>query len=413
MWLNPVFNDYCNFLKSKCGLELKEGYYFLDRQIIKCFDENFKEIKLYRIYINDDLSIHYKKYDNKEFNMISWHDLLIAREERLQLLENKSLDVIKNNYNGGDVVVLSSTGKDSMVTDYLVRKVFNNVTTVFNNTTLDVADTYLLAKQQGMLIMNPDIGFYNYIKQENFIPTRFSRACCSIFKEGVFSSKWDREKVTTIYMGMRNGESSTRSCYGDTWNNKKWSSNWNGVLPIREWQELDVWLYIQKNGIPVNSKYKKGYNRVGCGIACPYYNKSTWVLDQYWYNKMYNRWHNILDDDFVNNNKDLVLNCTQQEYHIAWNGGVVRKEPTQEVINQFAERNELDPDIAKKFFNKNCCKCNKKIKNKSEAGINMKYFGRNIDKYLCKKCFIKEFNIDENKYKEIINDFKSDGCKLF
>lgn len=43
----------------------------------------------------------------------------------------------------------------------------------------------------------------------------------------------------------------------------------------------------------------------------------------------------------------------------------------------------------------------------------MKYFGRNIDKYLCKKCFIKEFNIDENKYKEIINDFKSDGCKLF
>ena len=59
-------------------------------------------------------------------------------------------------------------------------------------------------------------------------------------------------------------------------------------------------------------------------VACPYYTKSTWVLDKYWYPELYNRWHDILEKDFIDNKKSPIMNCSLKEYHYNWNGGVVR-----------------------------------------------------------------------------------------
>ena len=125
-----------------------------------------------------------------------------------------------------------------------------------------------------------------------------------------------------------------------------------GILPIREWTEVDIWLYILMKDIDINTKYKKGYSRVGCNVACPYYTKSTWVLDEYWYPKAYTRWQDIVKRDFIDNNKWLIMNCTIEEYQYSWTGGVVRNEPTEEVVKEFAEYNNLDFDVAEKFFKK-------------------------------------------------------------
>ena len=102
-----------------------------------------------------------------------------------------------------------------------------------------------------------------------------------------------------MFLGMRNEESNGRSKYGDIWKNNKWDEEWNGILPIRKWKELDVWLYTLHNNIEINPKYKKGYARVGCAIACPFYTKSVWALDKYWYRSMYDRLQKILADDFL------------------------------------------------------------------------------------------------------------------
>lgn len=92
----------------------------------------------------------------------------------------------------------------------------------------------------------------------------FARACCNIFKEGAMIDYLDRNDKYLFFMGMRNQESSKRSNYTDEWKNDKWKGReWNAILPIREWSELDVWLYILKNNININPKYKKGYSRVG------------------------------------------------------------------------------------------------------------------------------------------------------
>lgn len=70
---------------------------------------------------------------------------------------------------------------------------------------------------------------------------------------------------------MRNEESVTRSEYQDIWYNPQWADlTWVGVLPIRKWTELELWLYTIHNNLPINAKYKKGYQRVGCHICRPF-----------------------------------------------------------------------------------------------------------------------------------------------
>ena len=225
-----------------------------------------------------------------------------------------------------------------------------------------------------------------------------------------------------MFMGMRNGESNTRSGYGDEIINPEWgNTSWIGILPIRTWSELDVWLYMLDKHIEINPKYKKGYSRVGCAIACPYYTKSTWVLDKYWYPTMRKRWEDILRDDFISSSKWLVLNCTLDEYiNQAWNGGVFREEPTEEVIKEYAEYSHLDENVARQYFNKYCangCKSQsgkpKKIKEKDVIAMNMKLHGRNINKFYCKKCLMKLYNMDNEKWNSEVERFKQQGCDLF
>ncbi len=254
------------------------------------------------------------------------------------------------------------------------------------------------------------------------IPSRLNRFCCQYFKENPTVDYFDGTEGLTFLFGMRNQESQVRSGYQDTYFNPKWGSrDWIGVLPIRSWSEEDVWLYILAEGIEINDKYRFGYSRVGCGIACPYYTKYTWVLDQYWYPYLYKRWRDILRRTFINDNKWLIMNCTVEEYvQQAWPGGVFRPEPTEEVIREYAEHNGLDLEIARKYFNRYCangCKNKRsqpmRIKDKNTLAMNMKLFGRQTDAFKCKRCLMKEFGWVTEQWDAKVAAFKRSGCQLF
>ncbi|HBJ1650351.1 TPA: phosphoadenosine phosphosulfate reductase family protein [Clostridium botulinum] len=416
--LNLIFNDYISFLEKE-GLEkgkLKEGYYWLDKCIVKAFDKNGNIHKILRIYIDDSLKITFKDY-NYNFEIESWQETVVRNIARLKRIEIHSKALIKyysKKFADRKIAILSSGGKDSSVTTYLVKEMIQNPQIIFNNTSLDCVDTYLhIKKEDNLTIINPKEGFYQWRNRLNFIPTRFSRACCSIFKEGAMINNLNKDDKYLFFMGMRNDESSNRSTYKDEWKNQKWGvREWNGILPIREWTEMDIWLYILWKNIDINTKYKKGYSRVGCAIACPFYTKSTWILDKYWYPYLYNRWNEILKKDFKNNKKATIMNCTEKEYCKCWNGGVYRSKPTEEVINEFAEQQNLNINIAKKYFNKTCLDCGKKIK-KDDVALSMKYYGRNIENFKCIKCLSKDLNVTTKELKVKIQEFKDDGCVLF
>lgn len=427
--MNPVFKEYIKFLRDTSGQELsdvKEGYFWLDRLIIKGFDKQGNVHKFYKVKVSEDLEtvqvVKPKKYGNiADVNLASWNDLIELNKKHLQEIERKSLQLIQDKmekYKEYTQLIPMSMGKDSMLTCHLVRELFPDVKAIFNNTTLDCADVYRMVKEfPNCEIMNPKEGFYQYIRSGYLIPTRFTRFCCRIFKTGVMVSKLDHNYPYLLFMGMRNEESNTRSNYKDEIINPEWGNTcWRGILPIREWGELDVWLYLFWKNIKINPKYKKGYSRVGCNIACPFYAKSTWILDKYWYPKQYDRWRNILKEDFINNQKWIIMNCTLKEYLTqAWSGGVFRDEPTQEVINEFCEYTGISPDVADQYFNKYCDSCEKKkrIKDKEVLSMNMKMHGRNTNKFYCKRCLMKEFGWTSEEWNKQIDLFKQQGCALF
>jgi len=55
----------------------------------------------------------------------------------------------------------------------------------------------------------------------------------------------------------------------------------------------------------------------------------------------------------------------------------------------------------------------KKIKEKDVIGMNLKYHGRNINKFYCKKCLMKIYGWDDDKWVDEVNKFKQQGCTLF
>ena len=417
----PIFNEYIQFLNDKTKNELnflKEGVYWYDRSIIKAFDKKGNLIKVVRLNIDNDLNITVKRYNQQVAELETWRDTVSRHKDELLQIENESKKIIinsMNKYNDRKIAVLSSGGKDSSVTTFLVKMCMDNPEIIFNNTSLDCSDTYLhIKKEKNLTIINPKEGFYQWRRRLNFIPTRFARACCNIFKEGAMVDYLDKDSKYLFFMGMRNQESSKRSEYGDEWKNHKWEGmEWDAILPIRKWSEFQIWLYILQNNIDINPKYKKGYSRCGCSQACPYYTKSTWVLDEYWYPKMRKRWVDILIDDFRNNNKDLIMNCTEKEYLNCWNGGVLRPEPNEEVIEQFAIRNNLDIKVAKNYFGHKCSECGRKIKHKDVIGMNMKFNGRNVKQMYCKKHIKNKLGIDDNQWDSYIDSFKTQGCELF
>lgn len=225
--MNPIFNEYLTFLRdtsSKQLSELKEGYFWLDNQIIKGFDKQGNIHKFYRIKVSDDLKLTIDKPKNgysdiKQVELASWNDLIEMNKSYLENIESEAKQLIfakLDKFDGYIPLVPISTGKDSMVVCYLVRECKEDTTAVFNNSTLDCADTYRIAKRfPNCLLMNPKQGFYQYIQEAQMIPTKFSRFCCRIFKVGEMVNQLDHNTPYLMFMGMRNEESNTRSRYGD------------------------------------------------------------------------------------------------------------------------------------------------------------------------------------------------------
>lgn len=421
----PIYSDLLK-MWSDLGynIPITEGKFWTDNNIIKAFTRDGELHNLYRCRVQDDLQITITKHKDNKFSNYddfeTWWETIDRLSAELDVKVAESLDVIKDTitaYKDYDFIVLTSTGKDSMVTLDLVQKVIPNVRVLFNNTSLDTADTYRLVKShKEWEISNPKEGFYNWVRRINYIPNRVSRGCCTVFKEGNSIEYLANSPRLVQFMGVRNDESNARSDRQYITHNPKWGDrDWYGCLPIRKWSELDVWLYIIKNDLEINNKYKKGYRRVGCGISCPYATKYTWVLDKYWYPEMRARWEQIEQEIFLHNQGWVQMNCTLEEYiKDGWNGTLYRSEPTEAVISEFMEYKGItDRNVALQYFNKTCCKCGKNVRQNDVLAMNLKMIGRSTDKIYCKKCLMAKLNMSKEEWDNSVADFKEQGCKLF
>ena len=423
----PIFTEYRKMLKD-FGVNLSnydEDKLWVDRLIIRGIGKDGEVKKICRLKVTDELNYEYKFYSNipKNDELETWEETYSRMYNEISDKEIESLDVIKQSltkYPSCNLFVSTSMGKDSKLVEFLVNNITKDYKLLFNNTTCDSPEVYKEVKERNEIIIvnakdkyGKNKSLYNMAKEYGFA-TRHHRWCCSHFKENNIQDFFKGEKNIIQYLGIRNEESKTRSNYEFEKIDNRFDETWHLFLPIRKWTELELWLYTIHNNIPINKKYKMGYSRVGCSIVCPFYTKSTWVLDKYWYPTQFKRFHNMLDEDFTKREGWCWKNCTQKEYHTNWNGGLVRKEPTKEVIEEFCKYKGFDNiKLAEQYFSKDCVDCGKAVRKKDEIAMNLKLMGRGINKFRCKKCLIKEMNWTKEEWDREVEKFKQQGCNLF
>lgn len=472
--MKPVFEKEHKLLEQKMGITLPENIWRhgqslylnsdLNTCIIKFKVNKRKDIIITKNYINEVLN----KYKNKTFL-----EEIEESKEKLEHLEQesieKTIDFIKK-YPGYELRPSISGGKDSDVMWHILyNKVFpklniEDYTLDFMNSTNETAQTYLHVKnnfpKDKMQINNPPKGIYAWLKEdkEYYIPTIASRICCSTYKEGRIKEILNTNTNYIIFLGVRKYESSNRSEYD--WDlNKRMNelykktkkekyklnmpANWKRFLPIVNWEDKYVWLYILKEKIMYNSQYDMGFAKCGC-LICPYMSSYNELLIQEYYPFLAKRWDDMLEIHYKVKNVERRLKYTKEEFinEGKWKSGagkeqsLITKKPTPERIQELARIKNCSIAIAAKYFKREC-KCGNKL-NADEVGMFLKYFGRyenkatvenleaqmslfdgEIDyneddrKYLCKDCFCNHMGIRKDQYDDKVQEFRNSGCNLF
>ena len=235
---------------------------------------------------------------------------IYANNDRFKQIEKEAIEHIQawaNKYDKKSRFVSFSGGKDSTAVSSLVVDAIgsNEVLHIFGDTTLEFLTT---EKYKERLKKKIRPGYFrtamNRTKDFEELcpvygpPSRVMRWCCTVFKTGAITDTMNKsfKNQTSVlsFQGIRKYESASRSKYDRDSDSSKIAKQ-KTVLPIFEWTDFDVWLYILTKEIDFNQAYKLGYSRVGCW-CCP--NNGAWsefLSKIYMYDK-YVHWRNILID---------------------------------------------------------------------------------------------------------------------
>lgn len=413
--MKPVFKEEMDYLGINSCME---NYLWVDSRAYRAFDKNGLEIKFGRkienIKLETENLMTHKEYCDYYYDNFTKEKVERERERLARYLYENSYD---------EIIISVSGGKDSTVMEHMTRDIYEflNHRILFGNTSNETHYTYKYVKDtygKKLEIANPKEGFNNWCVRIGFIPTKFGRACCSIFKEGNITPHLQNSynKKLLHLCGIRRDESANRSTYDQIrkgkWENKLAQENWNMYLPIIDFDDLDIWSYIISKNIEFNQLYKFGYSRVGC-TNCAYRSDYELDLNKHFLPAYSNNWNKILKKVFISEGLAITLNCTLQEYLDGeWRGLSIRTEPTEEVIEDFAKHKGITVDEARKYFKKNRCDCGKRL-SKDVIGLNMKLLGRNTEGRMCLKCLAQFLETDIKSLKKQIEDFKQSGCNLF
>lgn len=476
--MKPIFEKERLFLQKygidipqECWREGSKIYLNADYEtLIIQFKVEHQNIIVKKNKLNEVIKIHKKK---------SFNDEILENNARLNNLEKVSIDKTVeciNRYKDSEFRVSDSGGKDSLVCMNIFQKALekadikHDYEVDFFNTSNDTGDTYRQIKSniknvckhqlrhklnrepsaeevESMYnaklytwVHNPELGWYQWLAEvkKYYLPSVMVRNCCSTYKEGKLKNILDKKHEYVLFLGMRKYESSKRASYDyylneamdkmyeETKQNKyklNVPRNWVRFLPIVEWEDKDIWLYILREKLKFNPMYLKGFNRVGC-LLCPYSTDYNDLLIKEFYPLQYNRWCNIVEKNYDLYNVENRLKWTKQEYiqEGKWKSStskeheIIFKKPTKERVKELAQLKGCSEEIAQKYF-KQTCSCGKKL-NVDEIAMYLKLYGRYENKednrvYLCKTCVCNDLNMSKDEYADKIKEFRNSGCNLF
>ena len=214
--------------------------------------------------------------------------------ERLQAASEMSLA-----HYGLPLVVTTSGGKDSSVCVELARRAGIPFEVQHNHTSVDAPETVRFVRSEFKRLEDMGIKctinyptykgervtMWSLIPQKSMPPTRIARYCCSVLKEGGGAGRFITTGVRWAESTRRKNNRGIYENFTDTRAKKKVILNNDNddkrllfencklkakriVNPIIDWEDDDVWDFLQDSQIPLNPLYKEGYCRIGC-IGCP------------------------------------------------------------------------------------------------------------------------------------------------
>ena len=274
--------------------------FYKNKRHLICADKLRQEI------INDDQPINYELYiiaNSKYLN-----ELIYEAEDYITNLVNSLSNSSEKCY---VPTVSFSGGKDSTVASKIVRDALQNESIIhfFGDTTLEFPATHhyvesLFRVENPFTPMIPSETDNDFFKLCNVFgpPSKFERWCCTIFKTSNLNSELQNLPGNSLtFLGIRHSESKERATYERTQDHSKIGSQIN-AMPIIDWCDCDVWLYIVAKGLKFNEAYRWGYKRVGCW-CCP--NNSDWsmMLTDIYYPDLAAKWKKTLYDFANKTNK--------------------------------------------------------------------------------------------------------------
>ncbi|ASJ05323.1 phosphoadenosine phosphosulfate reductase domain-containing protein [Thermococcus barossii] len=172
-------------------------------------------------------------------------------------------------FEGHDIVVPWSGGKDSTAALLLAREVFDEVTAVYVRMEYEMpgTDEYVegLAKKLGVNLIRVDVP----MPLERYgMPTHHNRWCTRLKVEALYKAASEFERPLLI-VGDRDGESARRRLKPPVLERRnEILGRFLEVMPVKFWSGMMVQLFILMRGIRLHPLYYEGFYRLGCTV-CP------------------------------------------------------------------------------------------------------------------------------------------------
>jgi phosphoadenosine phosphosulfate reductase len=184
--------------------------------------------------------------------------------DSVESMTDEAVNWLRENLAGQHVLVCFSGGKDSIVTEALVK--MSGISYSLNSTLTGIdppqVTRFIHKHYPSCTFVRPHQSFWHLITTAN-PPGGTGRGikwCCTKIKENPSKSIPIKHRV----MGIRAEESPARAKYGR-------SGEFNKQLfyyPIFNWKEWQIWEFIEKHGLSYPKLYDEGFDRIGC-VICP------------------------------------------------------------------------------------------------------------------------------------------------